>query len=198
MANGTYKGSTTFEEATAKAKKKSEGEALQDTINKAAEARAGRRGLFEEGAEDLLALGEKAPGIIRGEQERSLAQTLAAAGPQSDLRTLAGASAEQRKAAAGQILQAQQDAAAGKLDIAVAAEDVGDIAQDVEQRRTELTSQMHAVIDKYKGFFDDDEDSMYREIMASVSSLPTTGPLGELRREFEQRAQDIKDRVWDV
>ena len=74
-------------------------------------------------------------------------------------------------------------------------EEAGSEIEDLAAARTEATTAMNTIIAKHKGFWNDDENAMYREIMDYLAD-PTIPP--EVVVEFTQKAEDIRSKKWDV
>ena len=189
---------TKLTKLTEAAKARAAGKSGKELITAGAETKEGRRALLEEGVLEGVAVGESAPEEIMKASERGIAKTLEVAGPNADLRTLAATSEEARRSAATDVLAAKEAAAAGKVEGAIALEEAGDISADIETKSTELANAVTAAINAHKGFFDDDEEGMYRDIMTVVNNLPDTPEYDELRAEYTQKAEDIKSKKWDV
>jgi hypothetical protein len=186
----------TYQEQYAlEAKKKKGDKSLEELGTEAAEGRAGRRAMYAAGGQKLIEESEAAAEALEGVAQVGTAKALAAQGPGADLRALSGAATEAERAGAGAVAQARQQAAAGMMDVATGLEEMGTEVEDVSAKRQELTAAMNTIIDKHKGFWNDDEDAMYREIMDMVAD-PTTPE--ELKREFERKAEDIRSGDWDV
>jgi hypothetical protein len=193
------------EDARAKKGQKSIGQLAKE----AAEGRAGRREMYGKGAEELYAAGmtkakdiEGQVDVLRGAAAEGTAKALAAQGPSADLRSAAGVATEAEKQGQLAVLQgmekvgtAKQEAAAGLMDVAVGMEEIGTDVEDFSARRQELTAAMNTIIDKHKGFWNDDEEAMYREIIDMVND-PTIPQ--ELKDEFTKKAEDIRSKEWDV
>jgi hypothetical protein len=183
------------EQYAAEAKEKKGDKSLKELGTEAAEGRAGRRAMYAAGGQKLIEESEAAAEALEGAAQVGTAKALAAQGPSADLRALSGAATEAERAGAGAVAQARQQAAAGMMDVATGLEEMGTEVEDVSAKRQELTAAMNTIIDKHKGFWNDDEDAMYREIMDMVAD-PTTPE--ELKREFERKAEDIRSGDWDV
>lgn len=201
---------------TAEAKKKKGEKTMAELGKEAAESRAGRRAMYAAGGEKLYQAGEEkarkaeeSVDAIRGAGQRGTAAALAAKGPSADLRALSGAATEAERAgeiavagAAEKAAGARQEAAASMMDVAVGLEEMGTEVEDYSAKRKELTAGMNAIIDKHKGFWNDDEEAMHTEILAMVDD-PTIPE--DLKQEFIDKANQIYDPdsisgagSWDV
>jgi len=180
---------------------------LAELTAEATAKRAGRRQEMVTGGEEIVAaaklkaarLGEQ-EGVILGQAERGISEAMASqigSGP-TDLRALAGTSTEARAAAAGAIQEAQvQQAIAegeiggSKMDVAKAIEEMGSEAEDMLERKKEWTAAYNQIIKAHKGFWDDDEFAMRRDILDMISGYPADDPLViEMMAKAEPSALD--------
>jgi hypothetical protein len=185
---------TVYEEYEKKAKEKTGDKSLLEQAAEARTAKEGRREMFKEGGAELIEEAKKAPEDIMRATEAGVAKSLAAA-PKTDIRALAGTASEQQREGAIEESKARQEAAAQMMDVAVAVEDAGTTPEDISAAKAVLTTGMNEIIAKHKGFWNDDEDAMYTEIMDMIND-PTIPP--ELKLEFEKKADDIKSGERDV
>lgn len=181
---------------------------LEQQLQKDREAdTASQREMFTGAAGQVTAAAEAKAGVAakggaqaRKDIERGVAEGLAAS-TQKDIRSLAGAASEARAKGAGQILETElyaQDiageAAATKMDEAVAIKEAGSEAEDIEIMDQELDSKMRASISRNKGI-DDDEEAIVYEIMDSIKHLPRDHPM---YIKYSNYANDIASDKWDV
>jgi len=111
------------------------------------------------------------------------------------LRQAADIQAGVERDTAGDVALAAQAVNEEKMKGLKLIEEAGSEIEDLAAARTEATTAMNTIIAKHKGFWNDDENAMYREIMAYLED-PTIPP--EIVVEFTQKAKDILSKKWDV
>jgi hypothetical protein len=167
---------------------------LEELGAEAAEARVQGREKFKEAADEMAEAAAETPEKIMEATERGVAKSLAA-GSGQDIRSLSGATTEAQRAGEEAAQTAKQEAAAKRMEAETAKEEAGDEAADFSAQRTEYTAARNAIIDKHKGFWNDDEDAMYTELLKYAED-PTLDP--DLVKDIRQEAEDIKSGKWDV
>ena len=187
---------TIFDEASEEARKRKAAEnlSLEEQGKMLSTDREGRRQIFEDAASNLARTSKEAPDEIMRATEESTAKALGAS-PSKDLRTLQGVAEEAHVGGKLKSIEAKQQAAAQMMDVAVAAEEMGSEVEDYSAQLAEYTVARNAIIDKHKGFWNDDESAMYTELM-QYSEDPTLDP--KLKTMVIAQAEDIKSKKWNV
>lgn len=162
---------------------------LSSLTEQAAAGRRGRRRAFAMGGEEMIAAAEGQPAMRMKQAERGGAQAVAMSG-ETDIRGISGTQQEMRQVAAEKIGEDKMKAGATKMDVAEAIERAGTEAGDVEAQRKEFMQGMHQIIAANKGFWDDDEGMMRKQIYGMVAGLPEDDPL---RLEMEREADTMGD-----
>jgi len=181
-----------------KAKTKSYGEEDEETRimgEKAARERAGRRAMFAAGGEDVITSGQQLAEDMAASGQVGVSKALAVA-PGTDIRSLSGLATESQVGADVATGQARKEAAVGMMDVAKAMEEMGSEAEDFAAKKAEIDAGINAIIEKYKGSWNDDETAMSFEIRDMVRIDPTIPP--KLKAYAFQKARDIKRGAWDV